>query len=132
MGAIKDLRTDLNAALLANLLPASAYNVIKYSRNIDPPTKSTVMLRFDGLAPGPVLGTWTFKWALVLVAAKTTSGAGDDEIDDLLVDVVHVLDQIGAAVPGITWSEATRSVYPPDTQTNPAYEVAMTVATSKE
>lgn len=132
MGAVKDLRADLRAALVANLLPASAYNVIAYSRNIDPPAKPTVMLRFDGLTPGPVLGTWVFKWALVLIAAKTLPGPGDDEIDDLLVDVVHALDQVGAAVPGITWSEATRAVYPPDTQTNPAYEVAVTVAAQKE
>lgn len=132
MGAIKDLRVQLGGLLRTNLLPTSAYNVIDYSRDIDPPAKSTVMLRFDGLTPGPVLGTWTFKWALVLVAAKTLPGAGDDEIDNLLVDVIHVLEQLSQAIPGLTWSEATRGVFPPDTQTQPAYEVAIAVTGTKE
>lgn len=120
-------RTE-TVALLAAHLPADVV-VMPYSRQIDPPSKSTVMVRIDEVKPAR--SAWGFReytFALVLIAAQTLAGAGDDELDALLEDVLFALEKDD--IPnGVTWSQATRATYQ---ETNPAYEVAITVATSKE
>ena len=120
-------RSELAALLTANLLPASQYVVMPYAREVDPPAKSTVMVRTDSAKPGPAIGLTTYGFALVLIAAKTEAGAGDDELDALLEDVIFALDQLSPA--GITWSQATRATYQ---ESNPAYEVAVEVTVKKE
>jgi chitinase len=115
--------------LLGGALPIDV-DLIKYSREIDSPLKSTVMIRVDEVAPSTAAsGLRDYQFALVLIAAKTAAGAGDDELDALLEDVLFALDQVGEAVAGVTWSSAKRATY---NENNPAYEVAVSVTVEKE
>ena len=107
-------------------------DVIGYARNIDPPRRSTVMVRVDTVRPSQVAGSlWQVEAALVLIGAKTTPGPADDELDALLQDVLYALDteQVSGA---LSWSEAKRAVYGEPDPTNPAYEVAVSTHIQKE
>jgi len=112
---------------LETLLPPDVA-VIPYAKQIDPPAKSTVMLRLDKVRPSTATnGHLDYDFALVLIAATTTTGTADDELEDLLSDVLFALEKDhGLAV---TWTEATRATY---ADTNPAFEVPTTVTTAKE
>lgn len=119
-------RTALTAQL-ATYLPAGI-DVVPYARAIDPPSRSTVMLRLDKVLPPAAQGHNRAEYALVLIAAKTTAGPGDDELEALLEDVLFALDRMSDAM-AVTWTEANRATY---NETNPAFEVLTTVTTSKE
>ena len=111
--------------LLDGILPTDV-DVIAYARNIDPPKRSTVLVRVDEVVPNPLPQVWRgYRFALVLVAAKTDAGPADDELDGLLEDVLHAIDTSDT----ITWDKASRAVYQ---DTNPAYEVVLNVPFSKE
>lgn len=126
------LRAPIVAALAApGVLPAGI-EVIAYARNLDPPDTTTVMVRLDEVEPSKdAHGAWAVTAALVLVAAKTAPGAGDDELDDALLDLLVALDS-SAITPGLHWTKATRGGYPNPEPTNPAYEVAVTLHIAKE
>lgn len=114
-------------ALLEEHLPEDVV-LLPYARDIDPPAKPTVMVRIDQVAPSTVAGGLRdYRFGLVLVAAKTTAGPGDDELDGLLEDVLFALEQASSA--GITWSTANRATYK---EANPAYEVTASVTINKE
>jgi hypothetical protein len=129
MGA---LRAPIIAALSApGVLPADI-DVIPYARNIDPPDRTTVMVRVDDVEPSKTSqGTWTVTGALVIVAAKTAPGDGDDEVEDALMDVLVAVESPDIT-PGINWTKATRGTYPVDNPTNPAYDVAVTLHIAKD
>jgi hypothetical protein len=117
-------RAEVVAALDA-AMPADVV-VLPYSRQIDPPSQSTVMVRIDTVAPSAATGgARDYTFALVLIAAQVTPGPADDELDDLLEDVLAALDDVAAS--GLRWTEATRAVY---AQSNPAYEVTVTATTT--
>lgn len=119
------------AALVGAGLDASV-DVIPFARNIDPPSKSTVMVRIDAVRPSKATGAlWEVDAALVLIAAKTAPGPADEELDALLQDVLYALDQQDVAN-AISWSEAKRAVYGNPDPTNPAYEVAVNTHIQKE
>ena len=102
-------------------------DVMGYARQIDPPARPTVMVRVDEVTrPSDLpIGCRVYKFALVCVAALTDhGGAADDELDVLLEDVLHALD----SAPALTWDTATRAVY---AETNPAFEVIVTVTTKE-
>lgn len=108
-------------------LELDGVNVIGYARNIDPPTKPTVLVRVDLVEPYPGLpdrNRYTF--GLVLIPTRSGPGSADDELDDLLEDVLHALDN----APDLTWTRAERGTYQ-DT-TYPAYEVTLSVPFKKE
>ncbi|CCH79084.1 hypothetical protein BN12_40054 [Nostocoides japonicum T1-X7] len=113
------------ADLLTEHLPDDV-DVIPYARNIDSPARSTVMLRLDEVTPGVASGLGTYTFALLLIAAKTSPGPADDELDALLEDVLYALDRLSDA--GVTWSSARRATYE---DKNPAYEVTTAVTVSK-
>lgn len=125
-GRVVSARAALHAALVT-LLPPDVV-IVAYSRQIDPPAKSTVMLRLDSVRPSTSSsGHLDYEFALVLIAATTDTGPADDELEDLLSDVLFALEKDhGLAV---VWTEATRSVYG---DTNPAFEVPLVVTTAKE
>lgn len=118
-------------ALVYSVLKANMpvdIDVIQYSRQIDPPTKSTVMVRIDRVQPSPAAsGMRDYRFGLVLIAAKQAAGPGDDELENLLEDVLFVLDEIGPQ--GVTWESAERATY---NESNPAFEVAVSVTVAKE
>ena len=118
-------RTEV-VTLLTAVLPTDV-DVIPYARNIDAPTKSTVMVRTDRVTPSPAAaGMRTYEMACILIAKRTTAGPGDDELDLLLEDVLHALAH--QTIPnGVTWSEARRATYGEPDGTNPAYEIALAV-----
>lgn len=116
--------------LLETYLPPEVL-VVPYARELDAVTKSTVLVRLDKVRPSTDANGWlTFEYALVLLASQTVAGPADDELEDLLLDVWFALEQASAA--GITWTDATRAVYPPDNPTNPAFEVPISVTIQKE
>lgn len=117
-------RTAITAALQAAL--PSGVVLLPYARQIDPPTSSTVMVRIDEVAPSRVAeGLQDYTFALVCIAAKTTAGPADDELDNLLEDVLLMVTKAD----GLTWSKATRATYD---ESNPAYEVTCVVTVNKE
>lgn len=119
-------RAELTAVLRGEL--TADIDVIAYARNIDAPTRSTVMVRVDQVNnDSPAAGLRVYQFALVLIAAKTTAGPADDELDLLLEDVLAALTS--QAIPnGVVWSApATRATYGDPDPTNPAYEVPVTV-----
>lgn len=117
-------------ALLVDYLPPEVL-VIPYARELDAVAKSTCMVRLDKVRPSTDANGWlTWEYALVLLAAQTTAGPADDELEDLLLDVLFALEQASQA--GITWTEALRAAYPPDNPTHPAFEVPIVVTIQKE
>ena len=119
-------RVQVTEAIAVAMPPG--VDVIGYARQIAPPARSTVMVRIDEVTrpAGLPQGCRAYKFALVLIAAQTDPGGpADDELDALLEDVLHALDT-GS---DLTWDTASRAVY---NETNPAYEVGLTVHTIKE
>ena len=118
-------RTMVTAAVDAAM--PDGVDVLPYAKQIDPPARSTVMVRVDEVTrPSDLpIGCRIYKFALVCVAAQTDPGGpADDELDGLLEDVLHALD----VAPDLTWDTATRAVY---AETNPAFEVIVTVTTKE-
>lgn len=115
-------------ALIRPHLPAGI-DLVTYSRDLGTVTRSTVMLRLDRVTPGPASGFRNYSFALVLVAAKTAPGPGDDELEALLEDVLFIVENKLGEV-AVTWTEAQRGVFPPDTQAYPAFELPVTATLS--
>lgn len=122
MATPRQLLTDM----LTTALP-SDIDVIAYSHNIEAPVRSTVMVRVDKVRNSPTgLGLRDYDFVLVLIAAKTTYGPADDELDALLEDVLGSLSS--QDIPnGVTFTEALRATYGEPDATNPAYDVSITV-----
>ena len=116
---------QLLTQVLQATLPADV-DIIAYSHNIDAPSTSTVMVRFDKANPSPVagMGARLYEFTLIGIAAKTTAGPADDELDKLLEDVLYAISK---ADNGITWTEARRGAYGEPDPTNPAFEVTCPV-----
>lgn len=109
---------------LTPLLGASC-DLMEYARQVPPPPRPVVMIRADEVTPN-VAGldeARRWKFALVVLASLTDpTGPADDQLDTLLEDVLHAVDQ----APGLTWESAKRAVY---ADTTPAYEVTVIVHT---
>jgi hypothetical protein len=132
MGAIVTVRAEVAAMLTATGALDDEVVVIPHARNIDAPAVPTVMVRIDAVRPSKAAGgLWELSGALVLVTPKSVPGAGDDDLDDLLSDVLVAL-AAPAVSPNVHWTEATRGGYPNPDPTNPAYEVAVTIHTAKD
>ena len=119
-------RALVKDALTDQLDPASV-TVLAYARQIAPPPRPTVMVRLDRAIPGTLAGVGLVRstgLALIVLAAKPDPpGPADDELDALLEDVLHAVEQ----APGLTWTEAKRAVY---ADSIPAYEVSVTTHTT--
>lgn len=113
------------AALLQGPLQTAGVRLIPYSRDIDLPETNTVMIRLDRVIPAAARGLTTYEFSLILIAAKQTAPAADDELEELLEDVLLALDKRSDA--GITWSSATRATY----KENPAFDVAIAATVTK-
>ena len=103
-------------------------DVMGYARQISPPARPTVMVRVDEVTrpDGLPQGCRAYRFALVCIGSRTDPGGpADDELDGLLEDVLHAVDQ----APDLTWTNATRAVY---ADASPAFEVTITVHTIKE
>lgn len=123
-------RTEIVTALEAEM--PEDVDVIPYARNIAAPDRSTVMVRIDAVKPSKIAGAlWDVTGALVLIAAQTTPGPADDELDGLLQDVLYALGRPATAA-ALSWTEATRATYGEPDPTNPAYEVTVTTSIQKE
>lgn len=110
---------------LGTLVP-EGINVIPYAREIDPPTKPTVMVRIDEVNPSQFpTAIRDYGMALILIASKTAPGPADDELDALLEDVLTALDGSDQ----MSWSKATRATY---NEQYPAYQVDLNTISTKE
>lgn len=97
-------------AILTETGKLPGVDVLAYARNIDPPERSTVMVRTDEVRPSEAAeGLQDYHIALVLLAARVEPGPGDDELDALLEDVLYVVTSSYAADAGITWTQARRA-----------------------
>ncbi len=104
-------------------------DVLPYSRQIDPPSKPTVMVRLDEFRPSTdAAGIWDVLGALVVIEPKSSPPAADVDLEDLLSDVLNALDRQDVANV-IRWATAKRATYG---STNPAFEVTFTTSTLKE
>jgi hypothetical protein len=121
-------RTQLTD-LLRQHLPDDV-QLVPYAAQLDAPNASTVMCRLDTVAPGPAQGLQAYTFALVLIAGTTSTGAGDDELEALLEDVLYAIGKPG---PAVTWTPpAARGVYGrAGSETNPSFEVNVTVTFTK-
>lgn len=120
-----DARDQVAAALTASL-PAAEWVVMPYARDIDPPSKATVMVRADVIRPSGLPGAWReYDFALLVITPLTDPAAADAELDDLVEDVLHAVDE--SRLP--TWTSATRGSFE---EKFPCYEVALTVTVTKE
>lgn len=116
---------DEVVAVLTAAMP-TGIAVLPYSRDIDPPSQPTVMVRIDEVTPSSQpQALRDYGFALILVASKTTPGPADDELDALLEDVLTALD----ASEQITWSKATRATF---NEQYPAYQVDLNTISIKE
>lgn len=116
------------AGLLGRNLPR-AVRVLAYARNIDSPTKDTVMVRLDEVAPATTSATFRrrYTFGLVLIVPSTdTTGKADERLDGLLEDVLHAIEQH----PLLSWERAVRATYLDSTL--PAYEITASVIHEKE
>lgn len=102
------VRTQLQTLLTTYLPQDGSVVLIPYSRDVEGPARSTVMPRLDSVEPGQVQGTRVYLFTLILIAAATAAGAGDDELEALLEDVLFAVQKTGMA---ITWDKATRTTF---------------------
>lgn len=110
---------------LSGLVPTGIV-VMPYAREIDPPSKPTVMVRIDEVSPSQFPNAIRdYGMALILVGTKTAPGPADDELDGLLEDVLTALDGSDQ----LSWSKATRATY---NEQYPAYQVDLSTISTKE
>lgn len=117
--------------VLSGLVPLGIH-VKAYAEDIPRPSKPTVMVRVDEVAPNSVARHThrDYNVSLVLLAtSEDTSGPADDELDALLEDTLYVLDQGAGAELLPTWSSAKRAVYQ---DTVAAYEVSCQLICKKQ
>ena len=108
-------------------------DVLPYSRQIDPPTKATLMVRLDVTRPGPELGSRDNDVTLVVVAPGGLEvEATEAELDALLEDVLHVLERNDVVSNAVVWESATRAAYGEPDPTNPAFDIKTTIRTQKD
>lgn len=121
-------RVHLQTLLAANL-PADV-KVIPYSTEISPPQDSTVMIRLDTVSPNQAgYRLFNYEFALILIAGNPEVGAGDDELEQLLEDVLFVVLGVAEVSKVTTWRPpATRGIYG---GSNPSFQVDVTVTFSK-
>lgn len=110
---------------MQTLVP-TGISVIPYYRDLDAPSKPTVMVRIDEVTPSQFpQALRDYGMALILVASKTVAGPADDELDGLLEDVLTALDGSDQ----LTWSKATRATF---NEQYPAYQVDLNTISIKE
>jgi len=103
-------------------------NVMGYARNVDAITEPTVMVRVDQVDHDQAARVWRrYTVALLVIVPQTdVLPAAEDELDNLLEDVLHQLEQ---PTTPLTWSTAKRAVFQ---DVWPCYEVTLSVPITKE
>ena len=106
----------------------TAATVMPYARNVDALPGPTLMVRVDEVNPHPNARSWRAYTVALLVIVPHTDVVADAEaeLDALLEDVLHALEQDTTP---LTWSTARRAVFEGDW---PCYEITLTVPISKE
>lgn len=110
----------------------AAYRLIPYARDPGAIEAPTIMVRVDQVDPSTEHLTRRYTFALILLTPRTDpTGPADDELDELLEDVLHALDNTGLA---IVWTRATRAGFAPSGDPSnagtPCYEVTVNVTTT--
>ena len=107
---------------------AADHQLVPYARDLIP-AAALVMIRVDEVTPTTDKTARKYTAALVIITPRSDPhGAADDELDVLLEDVLHVVDN----APGLSWTAAKRGTYATGDGTPicPAYEVTITVHTT--
>lgn len=102
--------------------------VMAYARNVDTIADPTLMVRVDQVDPDPNVRAWRRYTVALLVIVPQTDVAADaeDELDGLLEDVLHELEQDTTP---LTWTTAKRAIFQDQWH---CYEVTLTVPIAKE
>ena len=104
---------------LSAIVPSSL-RVVPYFRDLDKPTRTTVMVRVDEVRHGSSRGLLDVDVALVVVTGLTRADQVEDELELAVLDLTHAIDSSRAPV---SWSKATRSTFADKYH---AYEVTAT------
>lgn len=91
------------AGLLTTALPAT-WRVVAAKRSIDPPVKTTVVVKQLGVDKPPQLprGARTIRFVLTLISRHTDPDKAEDDLDSALPDLLDVLDQVR----NLTWTSS--------------------------
>lgn len=118
---------DNLVTILEGVLPP-AYQVEPYARNLGNINAVAVMLRLDEVHPSKfAMGHWDVDAALLIVGPVVEPGAGDEELEAALEDVLFALDQ----AEDLTWSTAKRATYGEPEPMFPAFEITVQITTKK-
>lgn len=97
-------------------------DVLKYARDIDPPARTTLMLRADEVLRHPVvpMAARNYTFAIIVLPSSRTPDVVDDELELALEEV---LDAIERAPEFPQWTAARRVLF--GSTEAPAYEVTL-------
>lgn len=117
------------AGVLTDHLPPGV-RLLPYARNVDNPTRDTVMIRADEVTPfgaAPLSGHRVYRFTLICVGKLTDdTGPADDGADELLEDVLHAVDTSDQ----LEWTRAVRGAWL-DTN-HPAWDITLEATYRKE
>lgn len=100
--------------------------VVGAAENISPePGHDVVIVSLDEVTPGVYSGSRMVKVGVLCAVSKTTPGAADDALEDLLADVLSILD----GVAWVDWRSAKRSLYAPSEESSgfPAFSIEIEI-----
>lgn len=116
-------RAQIKAAV-EETLPDSI-RVLEYSKEIDPPRRTTAMVRVDELVPLPQapLSARVIRATLVVVATRNESQPADEELEDA-VDLI--LWSIDNSPTNLVWTTASRTTWAQsDGNEYPGFEIKL-------
>lgn len=115
---------------LKPLLPPS-WTLIPYPRNIDVITKPVAMLKLQTVkrTEAAPQGARTLSYILTVIEPKSDPKAGQDSLDDELIDLLNAIDQLN----NVVWKTAERvSFGDPNEPGLPAYDITLEISITKE
>jgi hypothetical protein len=108
------------------LLP-SGWNLVNHPDSLDVISKPVVMLKLQSVVPSPAApgSAYLATYVLTVIEPKTDPGPAHDALDDKLLELLAALQ----TVPGLIWTNAEWVMF---SDTNPAYDISLTVTLNKD
>lgn len=120
----------IREVLLERLEPAipSTWRVVSRQRTVDKVNKTTLVVRQARIEKDPAAPATTRRafFDLVLAVPLSTGEAGEDRLDDDVVDLLAGIDE----APGVVWETATKGIWS-DANPDPCYVVSLYIVYNK-